>query len=383
MATPAVDPPADQQQQHHQHRSPSPAAAGARNTPVSSVGSRSQGGGRRHELKLANGRFIIRSRLGSGSFGDIYKGFDTWRQQDVAIKLEQAKTRHPQLSFESKVYKLLHQTSHEVVGIPEVYWFGVEGDHNAMVMELCGPCLEDLFNYCLRQFTLKTVFMLADQMMHRMEYIHSKGLIHRDIKPENFVFGTFDKGHTLFVIDFGLSKRYWDGKTKSHVPFRDGKPLTGTARYCSSNAHRGYEQGRRDDLESIGYLLVYFTLGCLPWQGIAAPDAQTKTVKIGEKKIAIETEDLCKGCPPEILAYIQYCKNLKYEEAPDYAMLRDIFRAGAAREGFEYDWVFDWIAKRDIETAPVEYDVFEDYGAGGSEGNLTSLQPHLPSVVRE
>jgi len=291
---------------------------------------------------------VLRSKLGSGSFGDIFRGVDTFQQKEVAIKLEQSRTRHPQLGYESKVYKLLH-TDSEVVGIPEFYWFGVEGDYNAMVIELCGPCLEDLFNYCLRKFSLKTVLLIADQMLHRIEYIHSKGIIHRDIKPENYVFGVSSKGHILHMIDFGLSKRYWDNRTRTHIPFREGKPLTGTARYCSTNTHRGYEQSRRDDLESIGFLLIYFMVGQLPWQGIAAPDATSKTIKIGEKKIATPLEELCSQCPPEFLQYMKYCRGLRFADAPDYTYLRSLFHQLMEANELKYDWEFDWITKRDEE----------------------------------
>lgn len=319
---------------------------------------RSQG---RADLKLGGGRFVLKSKLGGGSFGDIYKGLDTWRNKDVAIKLEQTKTRHPQLSYESKVYKLLHQSSHEVVGIPEVHYFGVEGDFNVMVMDLLGPCVEDLFMYCLRKFSLKTVLMLADQFMYRIEYVHNKGMIHRDIKPENFTLGVLDRGHHLYIIDFGLSKRYWDGRAKSHIPFKTGKPLTGTARYCSANTHRGYEQSRRDDLESIGFLLVYLMLGQLPWQGIPAPDPQTKTIKIGERKMQIPPEELCKDCIPQMLLYLNYCRGLKFEQTPDYKMLRAMFREAAEANNIVTDWVFDWILKREQEVAPQEDDpLFEN-----------------------
>ena len=318
----------------------------------------------RRELKLGNGRFNLRAKLGSGSFGDIYRGVDTYQNKEVAIKLESSKTRHPQLSYESKVYRLLHQGDLEVVGIPAIYWYGNEGEYNGMAMELCGPCLEDLFNYCLRRFTVKTVLMIADQMLHRIEFIHQKGLIHRDIKPENYVFGLNEKAHHLMMIDFGLSKRYWDSRTRTHIPFREGKPLTGTARYCSTNTHRGFEQSRRDDLESIGFLLIYFLVGQLPWQGIAAPDAQTKTIKIGEKKISTSLEDLCGNCPPEMLTFMKYCRQLKFTDAPDYAMLRTLFRERFEKDGYRYDWVYDWSVKRDNERSVQEDDGIDPHLIG-------------------
>ena len=303
------------------------------------------------DSKLASGRFIVQGRLGGGSFGEIYCGLDTWRGTEVAIKLEQVKARHPQLLYESKVYKLLHQNTLHVVGVPEVHWFGVEGDFNVMVIDLCGPSLEDLLNYCGRKFSLKTTLMLADQLMHRIEFVHSKQLIHRDIKPENFVMGLGDKGHHVNVIDFGLSKRYWDVRTSQHIPYKEGKPLTGTARYCSVNTHLGIEQSRRDDLESIGYLLLYLYKGHLPWQGIRVADPQQKTSRIGEKKISVGLDFLCRDEPPAFLKYMKYCRGLKFEENPDYEWLRSLFRELFDKEGFVRDWTFDWVEKRAREVS--------------------------------
>ncbi|KAG2460622.1 KC1D kinase, partial [Polypterus senegalus] len=266
------------------------------------------------------------------------KGTDIAAGEEVAIKLECVKTKHPQLHIESKIYKMMQGG----VGIPTIKWCGAEGDYNVMVMELLGPSLEDLFNFCSRKFSLKTVLLLADQMISRIEYIHSKNFIHRDVKPDNFLMGLGKKGNLVYIIDFGLAKKYRDARTHQHIPYRENKNLTGTARYASINTHLGIEQSRRDDLESLGYVLMYFNLGSLPWQGLKAATKRQKYERISEKKMSTPIEVLCKGYPSEFATYLNFCRSLRFDDKPDYSYLRQLFRNLFHRQGFSYDYVFDW-----------------------------------------
>ncbi|CCD26676.1 uncharacterized protein NDAI_0I01070 [Naumovozyma dairenensis CBS 421] len=283
-------------------------------------------------------KFRIGRKIGSGSFGDIYHGTNLISGEEVGIKLESIRSRHPQLDYESRVYKYLSGG----VGIPFIRWFGREGEYNAMVMDLLGPSLEDLFNYCHRKFSFKTVIMLALQMICRVQYIHGRSFIHRDIKPDNFLMGTGRRGSTVHVIDFGLSKKYRDFNTHRHIPYRENKSLTGTARYASVNTHLGIEQSRRDDLESLGYMLVYFCKGSLPWQGLKATTKKQKYDRILEKKLCISVDTLCAGLPIEFADYMNYCRNLKFEERPDYLYLARLFKDLSIKLEYHNDHLFDW-----------------------------------------
>ena len=304
-------------------------------------------------------KYRLQKKIGSGSFGDIYLAVNINSGEEVAVKLESQKAKHPQLLYESKVYRILSGG----VGIPHIRWFGhypsggfgahgtldrlerIEKDYNVLVMDLLGPSLEDLFNFCSRKFKLKTTLMLADQMIARVEYVHNKNFIHRDIKPDNFLMGIGKDCNKVFVVDFGLAKKYRDSRSKVHIPYREDKNLTGTARYASVNAHLGIEQSRRDDVESLGYVFMYFLRGQLPWQGLKAATKKQKYEKISEKKMSTPVETLCKGFPGEFGMYLNYCKGLRFDEAPDYMYLRQLFRIlnrTVNQQDKAYDFVFDW-----------------------------------------
>ncbi|CAI4215087.1 unnamed protein product [Parascedosporium putredinis] len=258
----------------------------------------------------------------------------------VAIKFEPRKSDAPQLRDEYRTYKILVGCP----GIPNVYYFGQEGLHNILVIDLLGPSLEDLFDRCGRRFSIKTVVMVAKQMLSRVQTIHEKNLIYRDIKPDNFLVGRpkTKASNVIHVVDFGMAKQYRDPKTKQHIPYRERKSLSGTARYMSINTHLGREQSRRDDLEALGHVFMYFLRGGLPWQGLKAATNKQKYEKIGEKKQTTVIKDLCEGFPEEFSKYLTYVRNLGFEDTPDYDYLRDLFTQALHSVGEVEDGEYDW-----------------------------------------
>ncbi|KAI9708414.1 MAG: hypothetical protein M1828_002995 [Chrysothrix sp. TS-e1954] len=263
-------------------------------------------------------------------------GLDTDTQNDVAIKLEHVKIDPSFLSREFDTYREMHGRA----GIPQVYWYGEDCEYRAMAFELLGPSLEDLFNFCNREFSLKTVLMIADQLIARLQLIHSRNIIHRDIKPENLLMGTGKLGNITYVTDLGLA---WSDHA---IMPKKGRGLMGTARYASIHGHLGEEQSQRDDLESLGYVLLYFIRGSLPWQGLKATATEHKEELILAKKRSMSTTELCHGLPKEFSLYFKHVRSLQLGEQPNYRRLRKTFSSLFHAKQFEYDNVFDWTIRK-------------------------------------
>ncbi|CAG2119546.1 unnamed protein product, partial [Medioppia subpectinata] len=215
-------------------------------------------------------KYVVVRYVAGGSFGRFYLGKNIVTNEEIGIKLEKQDIEKKQLPFEFRFYKMLDAVDGpRRKGIPRIYFFGPCGPAwNSLVMDLMGPSLENIHDKCGSKFSLKTTILIVNQLLDVFEFFHSKGLIYRDTKPENFMFGRSgtDTYNVVHILDLGLCKEYLDDEGK-HIPYVDGKGVTGTVRYMSINNNRGKEQGRRDDMEALGYMFVYFLRGELPWIG--------------------------------------------------------------------------------------------------------------------
>lgn len=284
--------------------------------------------------------FRISKKLGSGGCGEIYEGLNIFTNKLVAIKIEKNNPSRSYLKQEAFIYDYLHNQNDVQSFIPKTYGFFNTNEHNFLVMELLGPNISELFKKCKKSFTLKTVLMLAILNLKIIEYIHSKKLVHRDIKPNNFLIGLGAQQNQLYMIDFGYTKKFIT-ENGDHLPLKKYSHLTGTVRYASINNHLFLEQSRRDDLETLGYSLIYLLKGELPWQKIKGSKIE-KNQKIKEIKMKTSVKDLCFEAPKEFAEYLNYCKNLDFEEEPDYSYLKNLFQELIDEKNFKFDNKFCW-----------------------------------------
>lgn len=322
-------------------------------------------------------KFKINSFIARGSFGSVYRGEKLEGHLPIAVKVESLKAKVPMLQYEAKIYKMLanyreyltstwmdartlslrggsskkgsaaanaRETSlrditHSAQGIPRIHWFGSQGSTCLLVMDLLGPSIESIFQSRGRRLPLPSVLLFLDQALGLLQVIHTCGLLHRDIKPDNFLVGR-EKGNRIFVVDFGLAKRFCDSRTRAHIPWRENKALTGTPRYASINNHLGVEQGRRDDLESLGYVAIYLLRGKLPWQGLRSRNLKHKMERIMHAKMGMPTAKLCSGLPSHFYTFFEYVRALRFADKPDYVYLRKLFRVLGKREGVLYEYGF-------------------------------------------
>ena len=282
-------------------------------------------------------RYVIRKHLGGGSFGDVYEAEDMNSQQIVALKFE-TNEANPQLPNEYKMYRQLEGMD----GIPKVYGLYDYGKSRILAMDQMGQSLEGLFRRCGKRFSLKTVLMITDQVLRIIEWVHNCGIVHRDIKPQNFLVGRGELRNKIFLIDYGVSTNYIDPRTREHAMFTGNNGLIGTAYYVSINTHLGEQQSRRDDLESIAYMLIRFLKGQLPWQGVKVKSVEERNEKITQTKIQTSIDALCEDLPREFKTTLERIRKLRFDETPNYFSFRNSFNTLFIKKGFVYDGLFDW-----------------------------------------
>lgn len=305
---------------------------------------------------MLGGRFKRTERIGGGCFGEVYLCLDLETHLEMAVKFEdpQITATSSQLENEAEILKMLtaKSGSQQPYGFTvPVFFFSQDCNCAAIVMPLLGKSLEDYLECSGGRFSDKTVLMLADQLTCRIEFLHSKGIIHRDIKPGNFMLGVNEKCHHVYVVDFGLSKRYYS--FGAHIQFREGRRFTGTVRYASINSQLGYEQSRRDDLEAVGYVFAFLLLGALPWSGLIGDTLEARHEQIRETKQRISLGDILNGFPSSFATYIQLCRDFHFFERPDYCRMRALFVDDMCNAGIVSDYRFDWCTGAELAIEPL------------------------------
>ena len=286
---------------------------------------------------------LLNRKIGSGSFGQIYQCLNKKTNEIVACKIESINELKPQLYHESKIMILMKNCT----GFPTCYDFIITDQDKILIMDYLGPNLDVIMNKLpsdennMKKFTIKTSLMIMIQGIERLKNLHEKGIIHRDIKPENFVIGPKKKERLIYLIDFGLSKKISNDKLLPSI--KADRNIIGTMRYISMNTHQGYEQGRRDDLESLFYIIIYFIKGELPWQNIKSKTRAEKYTKIFEiKKMVTENGELIDGLPLEMGKILEYILGLNFIEKPNYLMMKNVIELILNKLNFSNDLQFDW-----------------------------------------
>ncbi|CAD8045530.1 unnamed protein product [Paramecium primaurelia] len=324
------------------------------------------------EPKIFDNKYIIKNQLSSGSFGVVYLAIHKITREEVAVKLE--KGEHETLDRE--VYLLTKLQG--IQGITKLYWFGAEQNYNVMVVELLGKDL-GYYNRTYKQLSLKTGLQLLDQLLSIFKSVHQRGIVHRDLKPENIMMGK-QNSSIVYLVDFGVSKLILDkGK---HISFKDRKSFIGTTRYASIAAHKGFEISRKDDLESMMYVIIYLILGKLPWQNLQNIGDKDRTIAVGEVKMSTTIETLCKELPIQFADYLRYLKNLGFEDQPDYDMLKSLMKQCSNPN--TYDNQFEWSDKQQNKDSVLEVKVQGSFlavpGNDGAQRSNTKKQSNISNL---
>ena len=337
---------------------------------------------KQNSMKKQFGDYICinEDKIGSGSFGEVLYGFHKNSYREVAVKILNSDTSQDNIKREITLTSQLQGSQ----GFPSLYFCGVFEKKNIIVESLLGPSLDKLFKFCGRIFPLKTVCLIGIELVKRLETMHDKGIIHRDLKPNNLAWGNFNNSYnnipinnnnyynninnydkldinTIYLIDFGLSCSYWDNTTSQrHYKLTTGLNFVGTLRYASLNSHKGIRQSRRDDLESMIYILIYFLKGKLPWQDVKAKNKDERYKLIQQIKTKVSINSLCEDIPSEFADLLSYIKSLEFSARPSYSKFYFCFQniinklncEQIQEKNYNYIWermLVDYINKYDQE----------------------------------
>ena len=331
--------------------------------------------------KIIFKKYLIKKLISSSAFSNVYEGINQINKTPVALKIE----KNDGLKFlENEAYFLMYLKG---FGIPKIISYGKSGIYNILIEELLGSNMEFLWKknfFSKKNKTLKDVCMFALQGLERLKFIHDKHVVHRDIKHKNFIIGKNDP-YNIYLIDFGFSRKYRSSRTGKHIKFVNKQILIGSICYSSSSAIRGYEISRRDDLESFGYVLLYFAKGrWLPWLRYEYQNMKRSEliIKVREMKLAMNEEILCEGLPYEFVLYLKYVKNLKFEEEPDYKYLYGLFISILTKQTMKNDLNFFWIKKTKPKIIQRDKQTDNVYNTSSSLKNFKVLSRSVSSRKR-
>lgn len=349
-----------------------------------------------NRYKIIEKKYLIFKDLviGSGSFGKVFYGIDINQKKEYAIKFEKSDIKNSVLNEELKIYSDLQGGE----GVPKIHWSGRFNNNKVFIMDLLGPSLDKFYKISkTKTLNLETTVNFGQQMVKRIHYMHSKNYLHRDIKPNNFLLGKYNRNfnnNLIYIVDFGLSKEFKDPITKEHYHYKENRRFVGTPRYASVNTHIGIKQSRRDDLESIAYVLIFFLKSELPWQGVKAKTKSEKKEKIKLSKISTDIKQLCENLPNQIFEFLSYTKNLGYYEEPNYNLLVSVLESIKIERKFclNYRFVFwEWneefliakaLKKLNTKEAKAEYALMEKSFKNLYEGYpIQDFEEYLDSLV--